>query len=81
MPSSVEQVGQLASVMRWRSQVQILPLPLFSTESGQEFMATLAEIDEALATAHAVPVEERGSIWQSFVDRLEAEASLAMSLT
>ena len=31
---------------------------------------TLDEVDEALAHANRVPVDERGPVWQAFVDRL-----------
>ena len=31
---------------------------------------TLDEVDEALAHANRVPVDERGLPWQAFVDRL-----------
>jgi hypothetical protein len=31
---------------------------------------TLAEIDEALAHANRIPLDERGPLWQAFVDRL-----------
>ena len=31
---------------------------------------SLAEIDEALTHANAIPLDERGTIWQAFVDRL-----------
>lgn len=33
-------------------------------------MATLAEIDEALAHAQRVPIEDRGAAWYAYVDRL-----------
>ena len=33
-------------------------------------MLTLADIDEALQHARAVPVEDRGAGWQAFVDGL-----------
>lgn len=33
-------------------------------------MLTLADIDEALAHARAVPVEDRGAGWVAFVDGL-----------
>ena len=31
---------------------------------------TLAEIDEALAHANRIALDERGQLWQAFVDRL-----------
>jgi hypothetical protein len=31
---------------------------------------SVAEIDEALTHANAIPLDERGAIWQAFVDRL-----------
>ena len=34
---------------------------------------TLDEIDEALAFATEIPVEERGAPWHAYVDRLLAE--------
>ena len=36
-------------------------------------MPTLAEIDEALGHANSVPLDERGTMWMSFVDRLLEE--------
>lgn len=30
----------------------------------------IAEIDEALSHANRVPIDERGPVWQAFVDRL-----------
>lgn len=36
-------------------------------------MPTLEEIDEALAHANAVAIEDRGTMWASFVDRLLEE--------
>lgn len=41
-------------------------------------MLTLADIDEALQHARAVPVEDRGAGWQAFVDSLlEQRVALA----
>ena len=31
---------------------------------------TLEEIDEALRHANRIPLDERGPLWQAFVDRL-----------
>ena len=31
---------------------------------------TLEEVDEALSHANRVPIDERGPVWQAFVDRL-----------
>lgn len=31
---------------------------------------SLAEIDEALTHANAIPLDERGAMWEAFVDRL-----------
>ena len=31
---------------------------------------TLADVDEALSHANRVPIDERGPLWQAFVDRL-----------
>ena len=41
-------------------------------------MATLEELDEALAHAKRVPIEDRGTTWWAFVDKLlEQRARLA----
>ena len=31
---------------------------------------TLADVDEALAHANRIPLDDRGPLWQAFVDRL-----------
>ena len=39
---------------------------------------TLAEIEESLHHAHAVHPDDRGEMWQPFVDRLEAQRIMAI---
>jgi len=39
-------------------------------QTGFLMAPTLAEIDEALAHANAVALDDRGSMWQCFVDQL-----------
>jgi len=40
---------------------------------------TLDEIDEALAHANAVALEDRGTMWQPFVDQLLDQRNTAAS--
>lgn len=44
-------------------------------------MPTLAEVDEALAHAQRVPIENRGAAWYAYVDRLLEQRAQAVDLS